>query len=307
MTKIAIDIGYGHTKVKTDEKEFKFPTAVKVLKTQMIENNDYYLFEGKKYSVGEDALRGAISTRDYSFIYRYAPIIIHHALEMLEIDPKEKVQISTGLSLYDMEKAAEFDNASANRKEEFKKRLSKFTINDVVYEYDIRLFAQGQGSWFNFSQEHGFIDNGSEIIVDIGYRTNDILVYTNGKASKAESIADDKGVNVIVSELKTVINKKYDIELSEQEVNEILKTKKITIYGVDKPLDDVIQDIVESYIDDIYSKLKANLGNVLKSARRVLFTGGGSAIIKEFLDTYPQNVLFDDSIEFGNVRGYYNG
>ena len=25
---IAIDIGYGHTKVKTQDKEFKFPTAV---------------------------------------------------------------------------------------------------------------------------------------------------------------------------------------------------------------------------------------------------------------------------------------
>jgi hypothetical protein len=121
MIKVAIDIGYGHTKVKTEDKELKFPTAVKTLKTQMIENNDYYLFEGKKYSVGEDALRGAISTRDYSFIYRYAPIIIHHALELLGVDPKEKIQISTGLSLYDMEKAAEFDSASANRKEEFKK------------------------------------------------------------------------------------------------------------------------------------------------------------------------------------------
>ena len=25
---IAIDIGYGHTKIKTNETEFKFPTAV---------------------------------------------------------------------------------------------------------------------------------------------------------------------------------------------------------------------------------------------------------------------------------------
>lgn len=306
--KIAIDIGYGHTKVKTSNSEFKFPTAVKVLKTQMIENDDFYSFEGKKYNVGEDALHGAISTRDYSFICKYGPLIIHHALELLEIDPKsEDIEISTGLSLYDMEKNAEFDSTCANRKEEFKKRLSKFTINNVVYEHDIKLFAQGQGSWFNYSQENGFVENGSEIVVDIGYRTNDILVFTNGKASKAESMADDKGVNVIVSELKMIINKKYDIDLSEQEVNEILKTRTISIYGVEKSLDDAISDIVEAYIESIYSKLKANFGNVLKSAKRVLFTGGGSAIVEEFLESYPQNVAFDKSIEFGNVRGYFNG
>lgn len=308
MKKFAIDIGYGHTKVKSSEKEFKFPTAIKLLKAQMIENQDFLLFEGKKYVVGEDALRGAISTRDYSFIYKYAPLLIHHGLLLTGIDPKEEIEVLTGLSLYDMEKPAEFDLKCASRKEEFKKRISKFTINDTVYEYDIKLFAQGQGSWSNFSSKHGYIENGYEIVVDIGFRTNDILVFANGQPSKGESMADDKGVNVIVSELKTVINKKYDIDLTEQEVNEILKTKSISIYGVEKDLTQAISEIVENYIDEIFSKLKSNFGNILKSAKRVIFSGGGAYILKNNMDEFPANVFFDDGgdFEFGNVRGYYN-
>lgn len=120
-------------------------------------------------------------------------------------------------------------------------------------------------------------------------------------------MADDKGVNVIVSELKTVINKKYDIDLTEQEVNEILKTKSISIYGVEKDLTQAISEIVENYIDEIFSKLKSNFGNILKSAKRVIFSGGGAYILKNNMDEFPANVFFDDgNFEFGNVRGYYN-
>ena len=66
---IAIDIGYGHTKVKTNDIEFKFPTAVELAKTQMVETDTYH-FEGKKFYVGEDATRNALFTREYEFLYK---------------------------------------------------------------------------------------------------------------------------------------------------------------------------------------------------------------------------------------------
>ena len=53
---IAIDIGYGHTKVKTENGSFKFPTAIELVKTQWVETESYS-FEGKKFHVGEDATR----------------------------------------------------------------------------------------------------------------------------------------------------------------------------------------------------------------------------------------------------------
>ena len=40
---IAIDIGYGDTKVHSDAECFKFPTAISLLKTQML--NDEKIFK----------------------------------------------------------------------------------------------------------------------------------------------------------------------------------------------------------------------------------------------------------------------
>lgn len=306
--KIAIDIGYGHTKVKTDHKEFKFPTAVAVSKTQMVET-DSILFEGKKYLVGEDALRGAIMTRDYAFIYKYAPLLIYEAIRLAGLGDEEKLQINAGLSLYDLEKKPEFDNGCLNRKEEFKKRISSFVINDTQYRHEIKLYAQGQGSWSDFCESYGYLERGYEVLVDIGYRTNDILVFKDGSPNKAESQADDKGINIIVAELRKILNKKYDITLTEQEVSEILKDGYVTIYGVEKDLSNVISEVVEAYLDELFSLLKAEFGSILKSSKRVIITGGGAYILYDYREMFPQNVIFDEKQEFeySNVRGYYNG
>jgi len=306
--KVAIDIGYGHTKVMTDKKEFKIPSAVALSKVQMVSNDDDVSFEGKKYLVGEDGLRGAVPTRDYTFIYKFAPLIIYNVFKECDmLDKLNTATINTGLSLYDIEKAPEFDKTCANRKEEFIKRISKFVINDEVFEPTINLFAQGQGVWQDYCTANGFLENGYEIVLDIGYRTNDIIIFKNGSASKSESNADDKGVNVIVTELRKILNKKFDITLTEQEVSEILKNKTIDIYGIEKDLSPYIEDIVDSYIDTMFGFLKAEYGNILKSAKRVIIAGGGAYILLPYREQFPLNVVFaNDGFEFSNVRGYYN-
>ena len=303
---IAIDIGYGHTKVKTNDIEFKFPTAVELAKTQMVET-DTYNFEGKKFYVGEDATRNALLTRDYEFLYKYAPLLIVESLKMANIDFNEDITIKTGLSLYDLEKAAIFDKDAANRRDEFSKRISKSYVNDQEYKFNIKLFAQGQGVWQDYCLDNGIIEDGYDVVVDIGYRTNDVIVFKNGKTNRAESSADDKGINQITTELQTIINKRFDVVLTEQEVAAILKNKYITISGAKKDLTNLIFEVVEGYIESFFNLLKAKHGNILKIAQRVIISGGGAYIIQEYAQTLPGNVVFSQApLEYANVRGYYN-
>jgi plasmid segregation protein ParM len=308
--KIGIDIGYGHTKVMFNNKVFKLPSAVSIVKTKLVDSNESINFEGKEYYVGSDALSDAIKTRDYSFIYTYSPLIIYNVFKELNIvDELNEYEIHTGLSLYDIEKSPEFKKEFKNRREEFVNRISKFSINNESYTPKIKLFAQGQGVWHDYCLTHGYIEKGVEVVFDIGYRTNDIIIFKDGSPSKSESNADDKGVNVVINELKTFLNKEYDITFSEQEVVEILNKKELLIYGKPKDLTFKIDEIIDSYFDIIYSSLKSDYGKILKSSVRVVFSGGGAYLLENFKHRLPENVVFDINrdFEFANVRGYYNG
>lgn len=135
------------------------------------------------------------------------------------------------------------------------------------------------------------------------------LHFKDGSPSKSESNADDKGVNVVINELKTYLNREYDITFSEQEVVEILNKKELLIYGKPKDLTFKIDEIIDSYFDVIYSSLKSDYGKILKSSVRVVFSGGGAYLLENFKHRLPENVVFDVNrdFEFANVRGYYNG
>jgi plasmid segregation protein ParM len=310
IKKVGADIGYGHTKGMDENKTIKISSSVSIVKTKLIDSMESINFEGKEYYVGEDALSDAIKTRDYSFIYTYSPLIIYNLFKELNIlDKLNEYEIHTGLSLYDIEKAPEFKKEFKNRREEFINRISKFVINDVVYTPKIKLFAQGQGVWHDYCQSHGYIEKGIEVVLDIGYRTNDIIIFKDGSPSKSESNADDKGVNIIINELKTYLNREYDITFTEQEVMDIFHKKEILIYGKSKDLSFKIDEMVENYFEVIYSSLKSDYGKILKSAVRVIISGGGAYLLENFKHKLPGNVVFDTNrnYEFANVRGYYNG
>lgn len=310
MKKIGIDVGYGHTKFMDENAMLKIPSAVSIVRTKLIDSIESINFEGKEYHVGEDALSDAIKTRDYSFIYTYAPLIIYNVFKELNIlDKLNEYEIHTGLSLYDIEKAPEFKKEFKNRREEFINRISKFVINDVVYTPKIKLFAQGQGVWHDYCSTYGYIEKGTEVVFDIGYRTNDIIIFKDGSPSKSESNADDKGVNIVINELKTYLNREFDITFSEQEVMDIFHKKEILIYGKPKDLSFKIDEIIDSYFDIVYSSLKSDYGKILKSSVRVIFSGGGAYLLENFKHKLPGNVVFDTNsgFEFANVRGYYNG
>ena len=310
MKKIGIDIGYGFTKVKTEEKEFKFPTSVSYTKQSLaFESSDFFSFNGSKFFVGDnEALLNALPTTDYDFLYNYAPLLIAKALQLANIEDTE-FELHTGLSLYDMQKPAIFETDCANRKEEFTKRLSSFVVNNIHYTLQIKMFAQGQGAWFEFCKENDFIENGIDVIVDIGYRTNDIILFDNKIPLKNISGADDKGINLIVNDLKIFLSKKYDVAFTNQEVVNILNNKTISIYGKEQDLSIVIDNIIKDFISSLIASLKANYGSYLKKSQRVIITGGGAYILQEYKDRFPANTMFSNSndYEFLNVRGYFNG
>ncbi len=297
--RIAIDIGYGDTKVMIKDKIFKFASAIEKKKEAQANYqeiiNDVYEFGGKQYTVGDKALSNAISTRGFNFLVKYSPLIVYHAIKLAGLDTTKPIHIITGLSIINWQEKEQFTNA-----------LKKINVNNEIIEPKIKLMAQGQGIYHDYKEK---LDKGDVCIVDIGYNTFDFLVFTDGNPRQDLSFATKKGSNEIITELQTKIKKRFQFDASEQIAKKIFINKSVEIYGELTDLTDEIEDAKKDYADFIIDELISQRGDLLKTAKKVIFSGGGAYFLDDvkILKNTPNVAFSTKPYEFANVRGYYNG
>lgn len=73
------------------------------------------------------------------------------------------------------------DKDAANRRDEFLKEFQSFMLMIKNINLILKLFAQGQGVWQDYCLDNGIIEDGYDVVVDIGYRTNDAIVFKKWK------------------------------------------------------------------------------------------------------------------------------
>jgi len=288
---LALDVGYGHTKFKTHDMEFKIPTAVAKLKESFAEfgTPEGYLFNNKRYLVGDKAVSNAFNTRGFKFLTDYVALIAFKAIEMAGFDINKPITIKTGLSLFNW-----------NNKEEFIEALRVINVNNIVIKPKIKLMAQGEGIYHEYTGKK----DGLVCVSDMGYKTLDFLVFDDGVPQISLSFANSKGANLMITDLKARLQKQYGFNISELAVNKAFNDGFISNFGEEIDLSDVIAESKEDYATIIIDELHSNIGDLLQSANKIIFSGGGAY----FMDSskFKKNMTFSTSpYEFSNVRGYF--
>ena len=294
--KIAIDLGYGDTKVMANGKLFKFPSAISQVRQSLIqaEKKDTFLFNGIEYEVGSKALRNAVATRGYLFLQKYSPLLIFNALLEAQFDLKKPIEIATGLSLVNQSEA-----------QDFLKHIESFVVNDIQIKPQISLFAQGQGIY----NEANIQSNGLVCVIDIGYNTFDFLVFENNQPKVELCFANKMGANLAIVDLQKLLIKEFKVDFSEQEAKEVFLKKEVRIAGKSIDFTDIVNSAIQNYTNFIFDELFSKSGDTLKKAEAVIIGGGGAYFLtKEHLEqVHNANYVFSDNPEFANVRGYYKG
>ena len=72
---------------------------------------------------------------------------------------------------------------------------------------------------------------------------------------------------------------------------------------------DEIEDAEKDYAEFVIDELRSQRGDLLKVAKKVIFSGGGAYFLDdvEILKKTPNVTFSSKPYEFANVRGYYNG
>ena len=291
MQVLALDIGYGDTKVKTSTMEYKMPTAVCKVKEAFVEfgSPEGYLFNGKRYHLGEKALMGAYNTRSFNFLINYAQLIIYKAIKEVKFDISEPIQLRTGLSLFNWKDKEEFINS-----------IKTINVNDEIINLNISLMAQGEGVF----REYDGDKSGTICIADMGYNTFDFLVFINGVPQTGLSFANNKGVNEIIVDLKSRLQKKYSFNISEQAVKKAFSDGYIMNYGEKVDLSVEIQESKEEYAQMMFEELESNSNDLMQSADKIIFSGGG-AYFFDNIELKNNMMLSNTPYEYSNVRGYF--
>ena len=303
MRNIAIDIGYGDIKVCVDKKSFKFINAISFSGNSSVNYSQnalkIYKFNDLDYLVGEEALiNNPFVTRDYSYLYEYAPLLVYKALKDAEIKVDDNIQIITGLSLKDWHKA-----------EEFGERLCNIFVNNEhinISPENIKIVPQGKGIYVDFKSSNKIVENDFFAIVDIGYNTFDFLMFKDGKPIPNKNYANTLGVNTLIQEVQKYISKEYHIHLSEQECKDVLLKKSLRIGSKYHDLTTTINNEIKKYSKLRQNEVIAKNSDLINKVFNVIISGGGAYLLNEINAQMFEHQIYSKSpYEFANVRGYY--
>jgi len=308
MNKIAIDIGYGQTKIKYKEKIVKFPTSIGLFTNTGIEYGDtnIYEFEGEKYLVGsENVLNESFSTMDFNFILKFAPLIIYHILKKFDLAGRPKpFQVNTGLALVDW---------TQENLKKFKERLSNFEVNGEKVNIDVKLVPQGVGIYMNYSkngskvkEENLDLSKMNVVVIDIGYNTINLLHINKGKFQRPTSKSyPGHGVSSLIKPFRLFLENKFKVKFTDQEAMGYAIEEKMKWNGVEqKDVIDYIKDEKRKFVLKLFKSVLQDELPLLGRSDMVLISGGGAYLLQN-AKLPPHYVIDDEPMEFSNVKGYY--
>ncbi len=297
MKKLAIDLGYGHIKIRFDGKFYKFPTSVAFAVDTGISfgDGDTVKYKGEEYYVGEDAVvLETFNTTDFAFKTQFDPIIVFHALKklnLIEDAENRNIQLTLTLSLTDWK-----------HKDEYLKELSNFVVDDKSFHFEnIILIPQGAGVYMTFMskrEEHPE----SAIVIDLGFQTINYIFYEHGNPQRAHSKGfSGHGVSSIIRAFSTYLESTFSMPFSDSEAQKIFLKEKFKFSGIDRP--EVAQKIVElknQFVKRLFNSVLTAEKKLLATSDHVILAGGGCYLLQEVI--LPENVEFiDKPYEFANV------
>lgn len=335
-TLIGSDLGYGQIKTVSGDIKKKFLSAVgtpvssfgrsaAVTSETELLNSLTLTVDGQTYYVGHNAI---INTRNGRLTLR----------QNKADDIHNKIKFLTSLALFmdEDQTYAEFDIVTGlpvleyrNQKDQLETMMSN---NGRVFFFDmhygpkvvsksilvntVKIISQGEGAFYDFIldkngniiEENANIVNGTVMVVDVGYRTSDIVTMENGRYVEPLSDQFNKGVNTIHQEILRLIMEKYGIKKELKDLDQFVRDGYFYHNTKTYDIKDIVATAALPFAEDIVESLHTISNDQLGSVNHIIFTGGGSEIIYPHIIPLLHGIVETsvmDNSEFCNATGYH--
>lgn len=271
---IGIDHGYGNIKTANTVT----PTGINSYNTEPIFQDNILEYNGRYYRFGEghkDFISDKTADDDF-----YIFTLMAAARELSRIGICEaKIYLAAGLPLTWVRAQRESFRTylMKNKTVDFRFNGSNFHIEFV----GCSVYPQGYPAVVEFIKEF----KGTNILVDIGNGTMNILYIRNKKPIESRSWTEKLGVNQLVIKAKNAVMDGFGIVIDESIIEQYIRFGKTDIS--DKYSEILYRAAVE-YTKDIFSALKKY--EYSPDLMKLYIIGGGGCIIKNFADYKSENV-----------------
>lgn len=317
MKTLGIDLGFYQVKLFSGEIESKFPSVIGYPSSVELANEEGLTvsYGSQMYYIGEKALRDtknaqltftADKTDSYTDRIKYLA-----ALGIASQNKEEVFHVVTGLPVDEYAGIGGLkEKLKANMEDLFEYEFSGAPLKTAVPV--VTVIPQSAGAYYDYiMNEDGKICEDlvdpKTMVIDIGYRTTDIVTLLHAKYSPSESFTIQTGVSDIHKEMRKLLLKHHQIVKDISEIDEMVRNQSITIGGETISIDHLIEEATRPYAEKIISTIPLYVQN-LKETSQILVTGGGANIMfrlfyEEFAHTIPIEQM--EESEFSNARGYY--
>lgn len=333
---VGLDLGYGQVKISSGEINIQFPSIVGNLISQFIKSAPISSFkelldtleiiiDGKHYCIGHNAIintrNGKISLKQDKINDIQTKIKVMTALALLT--PMQQsvnsFEIISGLPLLEWSNQKDLlYNMLMNdgKPFEFIMKYGNQSVAKQISCTKCKILAQSEGSYYSWvlSSDGNVIPSkmqyasGLLSVVDLGYRTTDIIAMENGRYLQTLSDQINIGVSQIHQEVLRLIMQNYNIKKELKDIDNIVRNKEFFYNTKTYNINDIIQQTCEPFADNLIETLYTINNGELGNLRMILLAGGGAELIFDYIKNKLQNIVYVDKIynaEFSNSQGYY--
>lgn len=179
-------------------------------------------------------------------------------------------------------------------------------INDKDISFfidDILVLPEGIGPIYSNLNEYR---NARVTVLDIGGLNTNICRFNNLVPDVDNMLVCNKGANILKAKIADALSESFGIMIYKNDIDQILIDGNIYIHG--KPQDSskiIIKQLMESHLEDILNFCKQNELDILNTNGKIIFSGGGSLLLKEIIQEKYSYAKIATDAQFSNVQAFY--
>lgn len=257
-----------------------------------ISTNNLLVYEGKFYSIGGNRLSVQMDKTVNQDAFFLSLPAIADAVNKAGVEGQADIILGVGLPI------VSYGTLKKKFREYFLKRGIEFNFNKKDYKInviDCRVYPQGYSSLITvFNSYRNLLCN----VIDIGGYTVDIFRVENGIIDTTSCYSLPDGIITLIANVQQELLK-VNIRLTEGQVQDIIAGKEPVIFEAD--VKEIVEAIAKEYTENLLSKIQ-EYGFEFRNA--TVFTGGGSMLLKRYIEESSRVKYADFLDQFANARGY---